>query len=389
MFGTLVVVLPSAHEGGEIVLNHCGTKKVFKSSEHTQSFACWYADVSHEILPVKSGYRCILTFNLAVDPASPKSASSPETAPPSASVQGAAKSVLRRGLQRWISVPARKQVLNKLVHVLDHEYNEASIALANLKGRDMAQVQALKELSEELPFEIFFGSMVRETIEYEYFDNGSDDDDGGITDEDFKCKTLFDLDNNKVMKHIEFSAEEQLDERHFEGVQEDDSKPGYEGNQVRLPSYAHRISTLTCSSFFGIGISVQVLVPCNGKRPLSVISEFMSTKHFSRSWFSSCATLCFRSYSLTSDIRQMRRLQEKILDWSFKASQKLHVNPRLGSRASVDWRRLTTERGKTGLLTANMAPFSAGRSYRSCSKYQSGLKILHFLRSLPLGTRPG
>ena len=55
MFGTLVVSLPSAHQGGDLVLKHCGEKKVFKTSEWAQSFACWYSDVSHEVLRATAG----------------------------------------------------------------------------------------------------------------------------------------------------------------------------------------------------------------------------------------------------------------------------------------------------------------------------------------------
>ncbi|KAK0716561.1 hypothetical protein B0T21DRAFT_425871 [Apiosordaria backusii] len=57
MFGTLVIALPSPHQGGDVVVKHCGQTMTFKTSEHPQSFVCWYSDVSHEVLPVTSGYR--------------------------------------------------------------------------------------------------------------------------------------------------------------------------------------------------------------------------------------------------------------------------------------------------------------------------------------------
>ncbi|KAK0739414.1 hypothetical protein B0T21DRAFT_255276, partial [Apiosordaria backusii] len=66
MFGTLIICLPSAHQGGEVVLKHQGQTAVYKTSEHKQSWACWYSDVSHEVLPVRSGHRIVLTFNLAI-----------------------------------------------------------------------------------------------------------------------------------------------------------------------------------------------------------------------------------------------------------------------------------------------------------------------------------
>ncbi|KAK4669911.1 uncharacterized protein QC763_0037360 [Podospora pseudopauciseta] len=39
---------------------------IYKTSEHKQSWAFWYSDVSHEVLPVHSGHHIVLTFNLAI-----------------------------------------------------------------------------------------------------------------------------------------------------------------------------------------------------------------------------------------------------------------------------------------------------------------------------------
>ncbi|KAM6522556.1 hypothetical protein FALCPG4_012201 [Fusarium falciforme] len=80
MFGTLVISLPSTHQGGDVVLRHCGKQHVFRSSAHVQSCAFWYSDVSHEVLPVTFVYRSVLTYNLALDlaldPAQPRPSAS-------------------------------------------------------------------------------------------------------------------------------------------------------------------------------------------------------------------------------------------------------------------------------------------------------------------------
>jgi hypothetical protein len=44
MFGTLVIVLPSKHSGGEVHLSHAGKTRVFNSSKTSQfefSYAAW------------------------------------------------------------------------------------------------------------------------------------------------------------------------------------------------------------------------------------------------------------------------------------------------------------------------------------------------------------
>ena len=67
MFGTLVVCLPSSHQGGELVLRHDGKTVTFDTSVTSSfevSFAAWYSDVLHEVKPVTSGHRLVLTYNL-------------------------------------------------------------------------------------------------------------------------------------------------------------------------------------------------------------------------------------------------------------------------------------------------------------------------------------
>jgi hypothetical protein len=71
MFGSLVIVFPTEHEGGALVLRHGEREWTFDSAtevkNHTDpSFAyiAFYSDVEHEVAPVTSGYRVTLTYNL-------------------------------------------------------------------------------------------------------------------------------------------------------------------------------------------------------------------------------------------------------------------------------------------------------------------------------------
>ena len=63
MFGTLVVCLPSKHEGGGLVLEHRGEKVVFEtaeSSEFGQSHIAWFVMLSclyQEGAEVRSGIQ--------------------------------------------------------------------------------------------------------------------------------------------------------------------------------------------------------------------------------------------------------------------------------------------------------------------------------------------
>ncbi|KAJ7212871.1 hypothetical protein B0H12DRAFT_1059275 [Mycena haematopus] len=71
MFGSLVIVFPSAHAGGALLLRHGGKEEKFDSAHILSSFktptvayVAFYSDVEHEVALVESGHRVTLTYNL-------------------------------------------------------------------------------------------------------------------------------------------------------------------------------------------------------------------------------------------------------------------------------------------------------------------------------------
>ena len=67
MIGTLTVSLPSRFTGGIMSIEHHGAKMRVGGSESRLTFAAFYADCHHEVLPIKEGYRIVLTYNLTVE----------------------------------------------------------------------------------------------------------------------------------------------------------------------------------------------------------------------------------------------------------------------------------------------------------------------------------
>ncbi|KAI7946478.1 hypothetical protein MJO29_011005 [Puccinia striiformis f. sp. tritici] len=159
MFGTLIICLPSAHSGGEVLVKHRGESMILGRSDATQSFACWYSDVSsHEVLPVQSGYRCVLTYNLAVMPGGTQ---------PTASALDLEKVPLQSALQRWLRDLADSNATDtpsNLYLGLDGEYKtkKATISFETLKARDFARAHALRGLSRELPFVTFLAVLEKQ-----------------------------------------------------------------------------------------------------------------------------------------------------------------------------------------------------------------------------------
>ena len=71
MIASLVVILPSVHEGGSLVLCQDGKEWIFDSSKAVSTtpnaqaaFIASYRDVKHKVKEVTSGYLVTLTYNL-------------------------------------------------------------------------------------------------------------------------------------------------------------------------------------------------------------------------------------------------------------------------------------------------------------------------------------
>ena len=76
MLGSLVVIYPTPHEGGELVLRHKDQEWKFDANTLTApqsspslAYVAFYSDIEHEVLKVTSGRRVTVTYNLyLVDP---------------------------------------------------------------------------------------------------------------------------------------------------------------------------------------------------------------------------------------------------------------------------------------------------------------------------------
>lgn len=151
MVGTLVVTLPSAFRGGAIVIEHKGETLTCRGSRQPLSFVAFYADCHHQVRPVLSGFRVVLTYDLmlAGEPAAP------EVALPTAeaTIRGLVTS-FREHFETPLSPPPwEKGALprtppSRLVYLLDHQYTERGLSWHRLKGDDVARVGALRAAAE-------------------------------------------------------------------------------------------------------------------------------------------------------------------------------------------------------------------------------------------------
>lgn len=142
MFATLVIALPGASAGGELVVRHNEREARLDLANDDPSevaFAAFYADCVHEVLPVTQGFRATLVFNLV------RKAKGKPPAPPNYGPEADRVAVL---LNRWAkgSGPAVSDGDDwplKLVLPLEHAYTPAELGFGTLKGGDAAIARLL------------------------------------------------------------------------------------------------------------------------------------------------------------------------------------------------------------------------------------------------------
>ncbi|MGW1679181.1 2OG-Fe(II) oxygenase [Saccharopolyspora sp. NPDC002376] len=183
MVGTLVVSLPSTHNGGELVVEHAGESRTYRASKSELALVAFYSDCRHEVTPVRSGYRVTLTFNLlAFTEAS--------TGEPGSVTE------LAQCLTEHFATPATSRyggrdlgMPNRLVFLLDHEYTQRGLGWSRLKGVDAERAASVRAAAEEAGCEAVLAlADVRETWD-------ADSDDGSYyceVTEDYELHSLID-----------------------------------------------------------------------------------------------------------------------------------------------------------------------------------------------------
>ncbi|PYI31806.1 hypothetical protein BP00DRAFT_474221 [Aspergillus indologenus CBS 114.80] len=236
---TLVIGLPSSYEGGAVTERHRGFTRSVKLSSRECSYGCWYAGLVHEVLPVTSGYRWVLTYNLTIDASEtrlPRALRQPDTLP------------LYSAIARWLKQVSDNSLQGHFWYQLDHRYTDASISLKALEFRDLACVQALCEISTRLPVDIFLGVLQREEWgNCEFLGPGSLTSRNrllckhnanyhplrDVLSRTHAVKSLVDLNGDWVFQEMQLDAKSILQKDRFGDIPAYEDYRGYPGNCVR------------------------------------------------------------------------------------------------------------------------------------------------------------
>ncbi|KAL8789139.1 MAG: hypothetical protein Q9195_006959 [Heterodermia aff. obscurata] len=227
MFGTLVVSLPSQHEGGDIIASHQGQTKTCSTaakSAYNQQYVAWYADVMHEVRPVTSGYRLVVVYNLLQ--------TSPGPMPTAAKMFGA-QNELRGVLDGWHRgiKKGNEDVPQYLIYGFDHEYTEASLCLHSLKNLDRMKTECLEEACSQSGVGCYLAICKKEESgSCEDHSNGKYHHLEDITDIDNGITRMVDLDGNILAKNLDLEEQACIQGDLFDGLTPKEDYTSYMGN---------------------------------------------------------------------------------------------------------------------------------------------------------------
>ncbi len=195
MFATLVIVLPSLHTGGELLIRHRDREVCLDLACEDASeiaFAAFYADCWHEVRPISSGYRLVLIYNLIRQGPGK---------PPEPPAYDAEEDRVTDLLGRWASeitatmTDTPRDCPDKLIYPLEHAYTPAEIGFGSLKNADAAVATVLVAAARRANCELHLARLtIEESGSAEYSYSGSrrgrysepDDDD------DFEIGEIYD-----------------------------------------------------------------------------------------------------------------------------------------------------------------------------------------------------
>lgn len=173
MFGTLIVNLPSAHTGGELNIRFDGKEhKVDFSSlseDYTMGYAAFFSDCEHEVLPVRSGYRVSLVYNLI------------QTGASRLELAHSYAKQTRELTQLLIEAKPSFSTQPKAI-ILGHEYTPANFALDSLKHHDKPRAMVLMEAAKAAGYCARLALVTKyeegdadfDGYEYDYYHGGAD-----------------------------------------------------------------------------------------------------------------------------------------------------------------------------------------------------------------------
>lgn len=276
MVATLVVALPSEHEGGELIVRHDGRRKMVRFGGPKSlelRYAAFYADCEHEVKPVTSGRRLVLAYNLTVAKPARDADDTGDDGPAAA---------VARVLAPWAREEDPDGRAPRLAVLLDHGYTQAGLSLDALKGADRARAGVLFEAARRSGCDAFlalvtlhesgvgeedYGGGRRDR--YQDWDDEDDEDDEGGEDDGGPYTMVEVYEETLTAGHLRdaggrawevgavplLEGEDVSDEAMGDAPPDREEFEGYTGNEgMTLERWYHRAAVLLWPSASRLGV---------------------------------------------------------------------------------------------------------------------------------------
>lgn len=234
MVATLVVTLPSAHQGGELTISHQGKSVTvdFSKKEKIYSFqsALFYADCHHKVSPVTEGYRLNLIYNICF-----KGQRKLETLNFSAQQKG-----LSELIDNWKNKLQAKDT-KYLVITLDHQYSTDGFSLNTLKGVDRSRADTLLHAAKQIDCNAYL-CLLEQYEMYNAWEKGECDE---LIEDYFSLQLINDTGKKEKISFSSIDEEDILRQKELnEDDPIDEDYEGYMGNYGNTLSRWYRYAAV-------------------------------------------------------------------------------------------------------------------------------------------------
>ncbi|KAH7327404.1 hypothetical protein BKA65DRAFT_597938 [Rhexocercosporidium sp. MPI-PUGE-AT-0058] len=220
MFGTLVIALPSRHEGGDALVTNASESEIkaystAATSSFDSSFMAWFHDATHALKPVTAGRRLTLTYCLFHENLGPDvlAASSNKTT-----------GKLDMLFSSWKSNAGSE--VSYLGYLLTEKYHgKSELSYDVLEGVDQEVVKYLRDAGSQHGVCIYLANLSRWIDTYDDYDDWGEYDSGKYIDQESAYSALIkvvELDGTVVAENLLFGDDVLVQDDAFEDEEPDD-----------------------------------------------------------------------------------------------------------------------------------------------------------------------
>ena len=196
IFGSLMIHLPSYHEGGELLIRH---ERTLIESNHSQQdgengffYSAFYSDCYFKVNPIIKGHTFTLLFDLVMKDNSSSSSSSTKANIIDLNANKKANSILDKFIQTILLSAKNDHIQPRFIFPLIHKYSGANRSL--IKGRDRDQLSLLRNMKDENGNDLFFIALGhgKRTATYDEHARRDEEDEDDYEDEEYYWNSVYD-----------------------------------------------------------------------------------------------------------------------------------------------------------------------------------------------------